>query len=176
MIFFTADTHFADEATLMATGRPFKNTSEMDMTLVNNWNKTVRPDDVVFILGDFGALNYTKFLNGKKILIKGNREDPIPESELQKYFDFVYTDRVVHLYEQGYHIVMTHKPISLPKINVELSPDEIQVFGHIHRTALYRPYGLNVGTDVNYYTPVSLDVVIQRCDFIKTYYDQGIFI
>lgn len=176
MIFFTADTHFADEDTLRITGRPFNSVSEMNMALVNNWNKTVQKDDTVYILGDFGALNYAKFLNGKKIFIKGNREEHIPDSDLKKYFDFVYTNAIAHVYKEDYHIVMTHKPIKLPKIKTKLEPNEIQLFGHIHRTALYRPYGLNVGVDVNYYTPVSLDDVIKRCEFIKTYRDQAIFI
>lgn len=173
MIYFTSDTHFADEATLRVTGRPFKDTNEMDRTLVNNWNGIVKPEDTVYVLGDFGALNYTNYLNGKKILIKGNREYTTPDSELQKYFDFVYVNHVACICEDDQHIFMAHKPVELP--NQKLEEGRIQLFGHIHRTALYRPYGLNVGTDVHYYTPISLDEIIKRCEFIRTYYDQGIF-
>lgn len=173
MIYFTSDTHFADEATLRVTGRPFKDTNEMDRALVNNWNGVVKPEDTVYVLGDFGALNYTNYLNGKKILIKGNREYTTPDSELQKYFDFVYVNHVACIYENDQNIFMTHKPVELP--NQKLEEGLIQLFGHIHRTALYRPYGLNVGTDVHYYTPISLDEIIKRCEFIRTYYDQGIF-
>lgn len=153
MIYFTSDTHFADEATLRVTGRPFKDTNEMDKALINNWNGIVKPEDTVYVLGDFGALNYTNYLNGKKILIKGNREYTTPDSELQKYFDFVYVNHVACIYENDQNIFMTHKPVELP--NQKLEEGLIQLFGHIHRTALYRPYGLNVGTDVHYYIPWS---------------------
>ena len=173
MIYFTSDTHFADEATLRVTGRPFKDTNEMDKALINNWNGIVKPEDTVYVLGDFGALNYTNYLNGKKILIKGNREYTTPDSELQKYFDFVYVNHVACIYENDQNIFMTHKPVELP--NQKLEEGLIQLFGHIHRTALYRPYGLNVGTDVHYYIPIGLDEIIKRCEFIRTYYDQGIF-
>lgn len=173
MIFFTADTHFSDTSTLMATGRPFKDVTEMNITLVDNWNKVVRPEDTVYILGDFGLFDYAKFLNGEKKLIKGNREYSTPDSKLKEHFDHVYTNEVVRINAENYTIYMTHKPICLP--NKKLTEDTIQLFGHVHRTALYRPYGLNVGVDVHYYTPVSLDEVIQRCEFIRTYYDQAIF-
>lgn len=173
MIWFSSDLHFNDPRVINSTGRPFKDLTEMNTTLVNNWNSVVDKEDTVYILGDFGDFTYTNYLNGKLILIKGNREDFIPDYELEQHFDFVYKFPVVHILEEGFQIGMAHKPAYLP-LN-ELTEKDIQLFGHVHRTSLYRPYGMNIGTDVHYYTPIDLDSVIQRCEFIRTYYDQGIF-
>lgn len=52
--FFTSDTHFGEQRTLELSRRPFQNTAEMDKTIIDNWNKKVGKDDVVYHLGDFG--------------------------------------------------------------------------------------------------------------------------
>lgn len=52
----------------------------MNETLVRNWNDTVDPDDIVYILGDFAmgkiadTLPTAGLLNGKKLLIPGNHD------------------------------------------------------------------------------------------------------
>jgi calcineurin-like phosphoesterase family protein len=52
----------------------------MDETLINNWNKVVDKEDVVFHLGDFavgGAASWSNLLqrlNGKVYLIMGNHD------------------------------------------------------------------------------------------------------
>ena len=81
-IFMISDTHFGDNgAILRYEGRPFKNGPEMDGTLIANWNRTVKKEDVVYHLGDV-AWNMDKEalkalisgLNGRKILVMGNHD------------------------------------------------------------------------------------------------------
>jgi calcineurin-like phosphoesterase family protein len=62
------------------TGRPFQSVSEMNERLIENWNALVKPQDMVFFLGDFG-LGSTDFLadlcarlHGNKICIRGNHD------------------------------------------------------------------------------------------------------
>ena len=56
-------------------GRPFKDVEEMNEFMLNRWNALVKPDDIVFILGDIlfgGAEVFERIfpkLNGKKYLI-----------------------------------------------------------------------------------------------------------
>ena len=52
MIYYTADLHFLYEPLL--SSRPFATVEEMDETLIQNWNKTVSPDDTVYLAGDIG--------------------------------------------------------------------------------------------------------------------------
>ena len=73
-IWFTSDCHFGQERALIMSKRPFDTVSDMNDTMIRNWNRNVGKDDVVFILGDFGDYNYAQYLNGDKILIPGNYE------------------------------------------------------------------------------------------------------
>ena len=57
-IFFISDTHFGHEGMcqfLREDGtkvRPFMTCNECDDVMIQNWNKTVRPNDKVYHLGD----------------------------------------------------------------------------------------------------------------------------
>ncbi|MEG0579990.1 MAG: hypothetical protein RR490_08750, partial [Niameybacter sp.] len=60
-IYFTADTHFGREGFFKEeyTNRHklWKNASEMNETLIKNWNEVVDRNDSVFILGDFSNID-----------------------------------------------------------------------------------------------------------------------
>ena len=52
----------------------------MNEAIVENWNKVVKDDDVVFVLGDLGFCGYEKLspyiarLKGKKYIVQGNHD------------------------------------------------------------------------------------------------------
>jgi calcineurin-like phosphoesterase family protein len=52
-VFFTADNHFKHDNIIKFTERPFANVDEMNQTLIQNWNRAVSDDCIVFHLGDF---------------------------------------------------------------------------------------------------------------------------
>ena len=52
-VFVTADHHFRHENIVEYCSRPFMNILDMDKTLIDNWNKVVRPLDWVIHLADF---------------------------------------------------------------------------------------------------------------------------
>ena len=54
-VFFTADTHFGDDAIRRYENRPFTDIEEMDRELIARWNAVVGPADTVWHLGDFGG-------------------------------------------------------------------------------------------------------------------------
>jgi len=78
--FFTSDTHFGHARIIELCGRPFKDVSHMNETLIHNWNNVVGEDDTVYHLGDvaLGAwVDWDKSLsrlNGHKILVVGNHD------------------------------------------------------------------------------------------------------
>ena len=79
-VYFTSDTHFYHSNIIGFCKRPFKNVEDMNETLIENWNRVVGQDDIVFHLGDFclgGSHEWTKILNrlnGKIYLILGNHD------------------------------------------------------------------------------------------------------
>jgi calcineurin-like phosphoesterase family protein len=81
-IWFTADTHFRHA--MVAGLRGFETAEEHDSLLVQRWNRTVQPDDVVWHLGDVGMGKPGGFwpsvdaLNGTIHLITGNHDQVWP--------------------------------------------------------------------------------------------------
>lgn len=75
MIYFTADLHFYHDNIIKHTNRPFRDYTEMNETLVKNWNRLVKPQDEIYILGDVTmkgpafATEMLSRLTGRKYLI-----------------------------------------------------------------------------------------------------------
>ena len=61
-IFFTSDTHFGHKNILKYCDRPFESVSVMNEALIENWNKVVDENSLIFHLGDFnfGGINFFK--------------------------------------------------------------------------------------------------------------------
>lgn len=80
-IWFTADTHFGHANIIKYSGRPFDSVEEMDERLIKAWNEVVRPNHVVWHLGDFnfkGARDtayYRRRLAGDLHIVWGNHDD-----------------------------------------------------------------------------------------------------
>lgn len=78
--YFTSDTHFCHANIIKYSNRPFADFEEMDWKIVDNWNNTVGPTDVVYHLGDTALGdssrwdNIFKSLNGYKVLVVGNHD------------------------------------------------------------------------------------------------------
>lgn len=176
MIYFTADCHFGQERTLHLSKRPFADVCEMDKTMINNWNNTVSKNDDVYILGDFGVYNYTKYLNGRLHLIKGNYERNEDHEYLKQYFDTVFLldniTKMVSHNKRHYTVTMTHEPLNLTD---PISPYEINLFGHVHKLCLVKKYGVNVGMDCHNFTPISMDTILHYHNSIFNYYDGNVF-
>lgn len=81
-IYTLSDTHFGHGNIIIHANRPFPNQAVMDAKLTANWNATVRPQDMVIVIGDMvwtgGDANkirdYIKALNGRIILVRGNHD------------------------------------------------------------------------------------------------------
>ena len=77
-VFFISDPHFNHGNIIRFCGRPWSTKEEMTEAMIDNWNKTVGPDDIVFCLGDFmwssSWNNILEKLNGHIHIIWGNHE------------------------------------------------------------------------------------------------------
>ena len=152
MVRFTADLHFSHFNIIRYCKRPYKNVHEMDLALIANWNRVVKPDDTIYVLGDFHmgrvevAARILEHLNGKeKILILGNH-DSRPARMLSAGFHKVVT----HAWFGEYFLV--HRPSAVPK-------GQLALCGHIHDNWKRRGLITNVGTDVWSYTPITIEQI-----------------
>lgn len=163
MKYFIADTHFSDGNILVYEHRPFKSVDDMNDTIVQNWNKIIRTDDEVYILGDIGNPTILSELAGNKIVVVGNHDN---------YTELLNTN--AELYVSKYPIMvgpmwLSHEPITF-------MPPEcpyVNIHGHTHRFS----YGLTertwragnryfcVSVEQIGYTPISMDEIIAKLEY-----------
>ena len=79
-IFITSDQHFRHERIRILAARSARNTEEMDQKMLEAWNQTVRPNDLVYHLGDLAwgdantVIPLILRLNGTICMIAGNHD------------------------------------------------------------------------------------------------------
>jgi calcineurin-like phosphoesterase family protein len=119
----------------------------MDETLIQNWNKVVKPGDIVYHLGDVAmgdrpALGSVMArLNGRKRLIVGNHDD-LPWISKGGWFQKVTMWRMF----PEYNMLFTHVPVHQNSLKIyvaEVYDEEgncgveqrqlVNVHGHIHQ-------------------------------------------
>lgn len=171
MNYYTSDLHLYHQYALIANNRPFSNLNDMHNTIIRKWNSKVKPSDTVYILGDVShpknqeeanlVLDIVEKLNGKKVLIKGNHD-----SKISRCPKFLTVFSSVHDYldisDCGKRVILFHYPIEEWNQSFRGS---IHLHGHIHNndkhlTKVENRY--HVGVDVNDFTPVSLQELINK--------------
>ena len=78
--YITSDTWFGRPQILEIANRKFNNVDEMNATLIKNWNKVVKKNDIVFHLGNFAwdpqtARRVLKKLKGQIYFMVGSSDE-----------------------------------------------------------------------------------------------------
>lgn len=163
-LFFTSDTHFGHKGIIheLNENRPFNNIEEHDNHIITQWNKTVGKDDIVWHLGDFAYRNkkpiewYTKKLNGRIHLIKGNHDD---KSAWKTQYLFASTQNDAYLKYEGYKIHLYHYPLASWRAS---NRGSWHLHGHCHGNMAPVGKRMDVGTSCNGYKPVSFEEIQER--------------
>jgi len=171
-IYFVSDTHYGHSAIIKFCDRPFKDVEEMNYKLIENWNKKVPQDGIVFHLGDFAWGGYPFWksireqLNGKIILIKGNHDEKnLTQTAAQELFEHVAYQMKIEV--EGRKMYLNHFPF-LCYAGVYRDPKGLvySLYGHVHsgpnkqgqdipRLVNCFPTQYDVGVDNNNYEPIS---------------------
>lgn len=165
MIYLTSDLHFSHHNIIRYCNRPFESVHFMNKTITENWNDTVKDDDIIYILGDITLetsqekiIGYLSNLKGKIIIIQGNH-DKFKQTIQNVYPVF----RFVEIVYNGKRIFMCHDWESKKDIINVVNPD-IVLAGHVHEKWThfqYEKYKItNVGVDIWDFKPVSIDKII----------------
>lgn len=167
--FWSGDLHLSHQNIIKYCNRPFKDTVEMNNTIIDNWNKIVGPNDLIYNLGDFCFGNddnhfnsLLKRLNGYHVFIKGNH-DKVAERNKDKFYQFHYGYHEATI--NGQFIVMCHYPIlSWNKKH----RGSIMLHGHCHynlpstrKESTELGKIVDVGTDGNNFKPYSFDDIMK---------------
>ena len=157
--FFTADHHFGHSNIIKFCNRPFANSREMDETLIQNWNKIIKPRDKVFYLGDFAITHhlYTekilKRLNGNITLIWGSH-DKTTIKKCSQYFDEIIPLKTISINKQ--YIVLCHYCM---RVWDKSHYGSWHLYGHSHGNLPPIGKSWDVGVDNNNFFPLSFDEI-----------------
>lgn len=158
---FISDSHFSHKNIIDYCNRPFLSIEEMNDTLIYNWNKIVKNNDRVFMLGDFALCGKDKIieigqkLNGRKILILGNHDG----ASLPTYYNagFEMVSKFPIIFQDFF--ILSHEPIEFLPLNTPF----VNIFGHVHndmRFPTITPRGACVSVERWNYMPVEFNQLI----------------
>lgn len=192
MINLTADLHLYHDNIRGYSGRPYDSLFEMHEAFAWNWNNVVSHDDTTYILGDvtYGTvedtISFLNRLNGKKNVVPGNHDriHPMRSAKRKKveWMEAYLEAGIGILWYEGElpedpRFWLNHLPYEGDTQPDERFPewrpdreevgDRVLLHGHVHE--LFRrtkEKTLNVGVDVNNFTPVSLEEICREFSMV----------
>jgi calcineurin-like phosphoesterase family protein len=157
--FIISDTHFGHLMIERYCGRP----SDWTNLIIDNWNKSVGKEDVVFFLGDFALAPkddvafYKSLLNGKIFMIKGNHDHLS-----WKFYESVNFIMLREKEIKYKNLIFSHRPmIKLPNFTYN-------IHGHTHEKPNRDKWHVNCSVERMNYTPKRLDEIIKEYNIILT--------
>lgn len=174
-VFVTADHHLGHDNIIEFCNRPFADVTQMDQTLIGNWNEVVRPQDWVIHLSDFtlegprNAQEYFTQLNGDICILSNHwhhdkrwLKTNIPLKSKSGFDVRLWPPMVVleipALGKDGYPLAITlcHYPMAVWD---RKHYGAWHLHGHSHGNYKGEGLILDVGIDCHAFKPVSLATV-----------------
>lgn len=157
--YFISDTHFFHSKIMQYENRPFNTVEEMNELMIANWNKVIKPEYLVFHLGDVALTGFDKSqsvisrLNGHKFLIKGNHDSHSNDYYKRMGFDEVSDYPII--FRDFY--MLSHAPLyinhNMPYVNIH---------GHLHSNSVNNEMFFNVSVENINYTPINFKKIEQH--------------
>jgi len=177
-IFLISDLHLDHKNIIKFCNRPFKSVNEMNRVLVNNWNKTVRKNDIVYFLGDMTVgkghrpLEYwLPQLRGNIIFIKGKSYH-----HRDKEVDGIkFYDKLI-LNHKGNRFLLIHNPQDAPS-----DWGDWVIHGHKHNNNLEYPLvnknkkTINVSAELIEYKPILFRELLSKLGPLPTHIENTCF-
>ena len=177
MDMFIADTHFGHENILKECRPMFSSVDEMNARIIDNINRKMKKNDVLYIVGDFAfrskqrsPVEYLEAIEPKKILILGNHDKDwlknLSSEQIAQHFLGVYEQYSVK--KNGIELHFNHFP-QLAWNRSHYFAQSFSICGHIHNArdtsdaARLFPAvrcQFNAGVDVNGFEPVTFEELV----------------
>ncbi len=170
-VYFIGDAHFDHRNIIKYCDRGFSGVTEMNQTIMNNWNSTVGDDETVYYLGDwaFGwghkpARHWKNQLRGTIVSIRGSHDR---EQTGMEFHDF----RELHVGKHDFLLI--HNPDPRGRHQTQEQKHKLEnwhgwiIHGHVHNNKMDKhPFingenrTINVSAEVVKYRPVSLSYLL----------------
>jgi calcineurin-like phosphoesterase family protein len=165
-IFYISDLHLFHPAILSKCKRPFNSIDEMHNSIMENWKRKVKKNDIVYILGDVGMYHQKEiadFLNslpGKKVLITGNHDKfNLRDRDFRNCF--ISIKPYDEIFDKERKVVLFHYPIEEWD---GFFRSFYHLHGHVHNqddSLVKLDRRFNVSADVLGFEPKTLDELIE---------------
>lgn len=129
----------------------YQGVSDMDQSMIRDWNALVSPEDEVYMLGDVAfsnaekAVAILKQLNGRKILVEGNHDKKnLRDRDFRACFERIHS--YLDMNHNGVKIIMCHYPFAEWD---QMHRGSVHFYGHLHQNTVdnNRYRARNVGMD-----------------------------
>jgi len=124
--------------------RGFADAEQMNAYMIGQWNKKIRKNDEVVILGDFSfgkgeeTNRILEQLNGKLFLIRGNHDDRYLKDRAFRKDRFEWIKDYEKLHDNGRSVVLSHYPVfcydGQYRRDAQGRPKTYMLYGHVHDT------------------------------------------
>lgn len=176
-----SDLHHFHANIIKYSGRPYTNINEMYLTLVENWNKTVKPEDIVYFLGDLRMGRHTELIDkkivnelaGHKRMILGNHDKRfnVYSPEGNKEFSVNSDEQAIKYWKRmGFeevfaqpividnYFILSHEPIN----GVNHSQIFANIHGHTHDINMTNGNYFNASVENIDYKPIEFDKIKEK--------------
>lgn len=117
MDFFSADQHLGHANVIKYSNRPYKNVDEMNHAIIANINAIVRPNDNLYLEGDFAfaktpqdLINYLRQIKCQNLhMTLGNHDKFYDDPDVQRFFKSIQHYKEIKI--DGQMIVLMHFPL-----------------------------------------------------------------
>lgn len=162
-IYYTSDNHFFHANVIKYSKRPFKDVEEMNYQMIKRWNETVKPQDTIYHLGDFGFSKpeqnnrIAAQLNGQKFMILGNHDKSAP-------IGFTRLGQCHEIYDGNHKVILCHYAL---RVWNKSHHGSLHLYGHSHGSLPGDSQSLDVGVDCWDYYPTNIEQIIRRMKTLK---------
>lgn len=164
MKFLISDTHFGHKNIIDYENRPFSDVTEMNESLITNWNSVVSSEDIVYHLGDIAfGMTFSQLseifsrLNGEIQIIMGNHDFHLKRKRLQQLPNVTFVSPYPVIIEE--YFILSHQPLYMPTRGIN---PYYNIYGHVHGDNRYKDITNNsacVSVERINYTPIKLDTL-----------------
>ena len=159
-IWFISDTHLNHNKEFVWKVRGFDSVSDMNNAIIERWNSVVKPNDIVYHLGDFimgdleDGIELIKKLNGKIRLAIGNHDTSARLDAFSKLSNFEEIQFGYRLKNKKRTFLLTHYPLLSGNYD---NSKTYSIHGHTHSINPFCEYDMmyNVSCEAHNCTPIS---------------------